>query len=142
MSKGLNSALLAAALAAAVAGPVAAQETPETLNCRFDDGVSRADNRAQRREQDPIELRFSGIDLARGTARLADGQTTRGVAAMGSGHVVTFVEVMSSGNVSMTTVSALPSGDERLAVHSRHVFGSMAPSYVADQYYGRCVAES
>ncbi len=131
--------LLAGSIAAA-ALPAAAQETPEALSCTFDDGASRSDGaRAQRRADDSIELRFIGIDLTSGAAELVEGGSTRRIAAMASGHVVTFVEVMPSGNVSMTTVSALPSNDRRLAVYSRHVFGSVAPSYVASQYYGSCV---
>jgi hypothetical protein len=129
-----TSAALAASLAAL------AQQTPAALDCEFDQGISRSDgDRAAQSRNEPLSLRFTGIDVARGSATLVEGGASSTVAAMASGHVVTFVELMPSGNVSMTTVSALPTNGRRLAVYSKHLFGSVAPNYVAAQHYGSCV---
>lgn len=138
MPKFLPTALLGLTLASAALLPVAAQEAPTDLTCTFDNGTSKSSDDRPARRADSLRLNFTAIDPASGVATIAAEDRSIGVAVILAGHIITFLEIMPSGNLAVTTVSTLD-GDEHPAVHSRHVFDSLTPGYVATQLYGTCV---
>lgn len=140
MSKLLLSALFAVPLLGLAPLAAAAQDFPSELSCSFDQGTARADeDRAARRTSDEVSVTFTGIDAASGRATLVEDGRSISVVVMAAPHALTFVELLASGNVAMTTVSILTSGGDFPAVHSRHVFDSLSPGYLATQLYGSCL---